>query len=42
MLLVQPDVQYVVNPGAGIPNPANPAENLHNELVAGVRTIVTF
>ena len=41
-LLVQPDVQYVVNPGAGIPNPVNPAENLHNALVAGVRTIVTF
>ncbi|HVE20954.1 MAG TPA: carbohydrate porin [Acidocella sp.] len=41
-LQVQPDVQYIVNPGAGIPNPDNPAENLHNELVAGVRTVIAF
>jgi porin len=33
-LSVQPDIQYVINPGAGI--------QLRNELVAGVRANVTF
>ncbi|HEX7391141.1 MAG TPA: carbohydrate porin, partial [Acidiphilium sp.] len=39
---IQPDIQYVVNPGGGIPDPANPAHRLRNELVVGVRTSLTF
>jgi porin len=38
---VQPDLQYVVNPGAGIPTPQNPAP-LKNALVLGVRVTVDF
>jgi len=41
-LQVQPDFQYVFNPGGGIPNPDNPTQRLGNELVLGVRTNVTF
>jgi porin len=39
---VQPDVQYVLNPGGGIVNPYDPSENVKNELVFGLRTNVTF
>jgi porin len=39
---VQPDIQYVVNPGGGIPDPVSPERRLRNELVVGVRTNVTF
>lgn len=39
---IQPDIQYVVNPGGGIPDPAEPARRLRNELVVGVRTSLTF
>ncbi len=38
---LQPDLQYVVNPGAGIPTAASPAP-LKNALVAGVRVTVDF
>jgi porin len=41
-LLVQPDVQFVLNPGGGILNPSNPAERLHDEIVAGIHTTITF
>jgi porin len=41
-LQVQPDVQYVLNPGGGIPNPNNPTQQIGSALVLGVRTIVTF
>jgi porin len=41
-LQVQPDVQYVFNPGGGIPDPNNPARQIGSALVLGVRTIVTF
>ena len=41
-LQVQPDFQYVFNPGGGIPNPNNPTQRLGNELILGVRTNVTF
>ncbi|HET8996564.1 MAG TPA: carbohydrate porin [Acetobacteraceae bacterium] len=40
--IVQPDLQYVFNPGGGIPNPNNPSHVVGNELVLGVRTVVTF
>ncbi len=39
---VQPDIQYVINPGAGIPDPAEPGRRLANELVVGVRGVITF
>ena len=39
---VQPDLQYIINPGGGLPNPRNPSRRIGNELVFGLRTIVTF
>jgi porin len=39
---IQPDVQYFVNPGAGIANPSDPTQKVKNELVIGLRTNVTF
>jgi porin len=41
-LTLQPTVQYTVNPGAGIPDPANPTHLLRNELVTGLRAVTTF
>jgi porin len=41
-LLVQPDMQFIVNPGAGVQDPNDPTHNLRNEFVAGARLIVTF
>jgi porin len=38
---VQPDLQYVINPGAGIPTPQSPRP-LKNALVLGVRVTVDF
>jgi len=40
-LKVQPDLQYVVNPGAEIPTPQSPMP-LKNALVVGVRVTVDF
>ena len=39
---IQPDFQYIFNPGAGIKNPNNPAARVGNEAVIGFRTVVTF
>jgi porin len=39
---VQPDIQYVLNPGAGVANPDAPTQKIKNELVLGMRTNVTF
>ena len=39
---IQPDIQYVFNPGAGLANPNNPNEKIKNELVVGLRTNITF
>jgi porin len=39
---IQPDLQYVVNPGAGLANPDQPTQKLKNELVIGLRTTLTF
>jgi porin len=39
---LQPDVQYVVNPGGSIPNPLDPPRRIGNELVLGVRVVFTF
>ena len=40
--LVQPDLQYIVNPGGGIPNPLMPPNRIRNALIGGVRTIINF
>jgi porin len=39
---IQPDVQYVFNPGGGLADPDNPNQRIKNELVVGVRTNVLF
>lgn len=39
---LQPDFQYVFNPGAGVVNPNNPNRLIQNEAVLGVRAIITF
>jgi porin len=39
---IQPDIQYVFNPGAGVANPANPAQKVKNEAVFGLRTNIQF
>jgi porin len=36
-LQIQPDAQYVINPGAGIANPNVSGMKIHNEAVLGVR-----
>jgi porin len=41
-LQLQPDFQYVFNPGAGVVNPNDPTERLRNEAVFGVRTNILF
>ncbi len=39
---IQPDVQYVFNPGGGVVNPNNPTRKIKNETVIGARTNVAF
>jgi porin len=39
---LQPDLQYVFNPGGGILNPNNPSQRVGNEAIFGLRSIVTF
>jgi porin len=40
--VLQPDFQYVINPGGGILNPDKPTKRIGNEAVFGLRTSVTF
>ncbi len=40
--VLQPDFQYVFNPGGGIPNPLAPPQRIGNEAVLGLRTVITF
>jgi porin len=40
-LVIQPDIQYVFNPGGGLANPSGTGK-IANELVLGVRTIISF
>jgi porin len=37
---LQPDVQYVINPGGGIVDPSNPTRTIKNEWVIGIRAII--
>ena len=39
---IQPDIQYIINPGAGGANPNHPTQRMRNALVFGLRTNVTF
>ena len=39
---IQPDIQYVFNPGGGILNPNVPGATIKNELVFGLRTNLLF
>jgi len=39
---MQPDLQYVFNPGGGVANPNAPNERIGNEFVLGLRTNITF
>jgi porin len=39
---LQPDFQYVFNPGGGIANPNSPRHRLKNEAISGLRMIVNF
>jgi porin len=39
---IQPDLQYVFNPGGGLADPDNPNQRIKDELVVGVRTNVLF
>lgn len=41
-LQMQPDIQYVVNPGAGIADPNAPTRRIRNEFVLGLRTNILF
>jgi porin len=41
-MIVQPDLQYVFNPGGGVQDPNHTTQNLQNEFIAGLRAIVTF
>ena len=40
--VIQPDVQYFINPGMGIANPYAPAQRIKNEFVVGMRTNLNF
>jgi porin len=40
--VIQPDLQYFINPGLGIANPDEPAQRIKNEFVLGLRTNVNF
>ena len=40
--ILQPDLQYVWNPGAGIPDPRDPTRRIADELVVGLRSVITF
>ncbi len=39
---IQPDFQYIFNPGAGVANPNSPGQRVKDEAVIGVRTNILF
>ena len=39
---VQPDFQYIFNPGGGIANPILPTRRIGDAAVLGLRSVVTF
>jgi porin len=40
--VLQPDLQYVFNPGGGISHPNSPSERVKDELVVGIRANIIF
>jgi porin len=41
-LQVQPDIQYVITPGGGIPNPNRPGQLVGSAAAFGLHMIATF
>ena len=41
-VILQPDFQYVFNPGAGLADPNTPNQQIKNEAVVGLRVNLTF
>ena len=39
---VQPDLQYIIHPGANVASPANPIAAIPNALVLGTRVTLRF
>ena len=39
---LQPDLQYVINPGGGVVNPNDPSSRIGNEVILGLRTTILF
>lgn len=39
---LQPSIQYVFDPGAGVLNPSEPGQTIRNEAVIGIRTNILF
>ncbi|MDE1149861.1 MAG: carbohydrate porin [Azospirillaceae bacterium] len=39
---LQPDIQYVFNPGGGVADPNSPNQRIGNEVVLGLRTNILF
>ena len=39
---IQPDIQYIINPGAGLANPDASTQKIKSEFVIGLRTNITF
>ena len=39
---LQPDFQYIFNPGGGVVNSSNPTQLVHDEAVFGLRTTISF
>lgn len=39
---IQPDFQYIIDPGGGIPNPNAAGQRVKNEAVLGLRSTITF
>ena len=39
---LQPDIQYVVRPGAGVPSQDDPSQRIKNEFIIGLRTNISF
>ncbi len=39
---IQPDLQYIVHPGGNVPHPDNPASDVGDAFVIGVRSTITF
>jgi porin len=39
---LQPDFQYFIRPGGGLPDPNNPLRRVGDEAVFGLRSVVSF